>query len=456
MAPQNKTQGAAEPTRSSAATSGSAQLPTIADDTILVDDKLYSWKKLAATHPGGELFVKSFAGRDATEAFMSYHRRLFPHETQAHALVGTTPTVTNANYTDDYLELCAEVSKVLPKHKSFAPPSYYLKIIVLLSVSIYIEMYMHVTGNYCGRLCAVLGLCFAFIGLNVQHDANHGSISRSAWLNRVLGMSQNWIGGSAVSWIHQHVVQHHIYCNDVHDDPDIMGGSLIRINPLRPLIGYQAFQYVYVFVMIAGFGFKQIFSTLGDTLAGKNFTLYALPLRQDHTAFEVSTSFLFMVRWAVLPFFGTLVRGGSPMDAVWALAATTPMYVVAGYYLAFFFIISHNFEGVHAFDRSKHAPNDTSPESHNRFLYRQVVSSSNVGGPLLAVLNGGLNYQIEHHLFPRVQHSHYATIAPIVRDFCRRKNIPYRHFPTVSDNVLSCVKHLFTMGHYANKGMIEE
>jgi len=44
-------------------------------------------------------------------------------------------------------------------------------------------------------------------GLNVQHDANHGAISKNPNVNRFFGSFQNWIGGSAISWIHQHVVQ---------------------------------------------------------------------------------------------------------------------------------------------------------------------------------------------------------------------------------------------------------
>jgi fatty acid desaturase (delta-4 desaturase) len=76
----------------------------------------------------------------------------------------------------------------------------------------------------------------------------------------------------------------------------------------------------------------------------------------------------------------------------------------------------------------------------------QVVSSSNVGYSWLAFLNGGLNYQIEHHLFPRINHSHYALIAPTVRQFCEEKNIPYVHFPTIGENVRACIKHLMDMG----------
>jgi hypothetical protein len=60
-----------------------------------------------------------------------------------------------------------------------------------------------------------VGWCFALIGLNIQHDANHGALSRNPWVNRIWGASINWIGGSSISWIHQHVVQHHLFTNDV-------------------------------------------------------------------------------------------------------------------------------------------------------------------------------------------------------------------------------------------------
>jgi fatty acid desaturase (delta-4 desaturase) len=109
------------------------------------------------------------------------------------------------------------------------------------------------------------------------------------------------------------------------------------------------------------------------------------------------------------------------------------------------------------------------------FEYRpKVTASSNVAGFWLAVLNGGLNYQvkktnnnskndpkhvlsffqIEHHLFPRVNHTHYHKIAPVVREFCLEKNIPYTHFPTVKSNVDGLVQHLFDLGKQENANPI--
>ena len=432
------------------------QHPMIADDAVLVDNKIYSWKKLAANHPGGQLFVKAFAGRDATEAFMSYHRRLFPHDNHQYALLDTAQNPMNENYTDDYLELCALVDKVLPKHKSFAPTSYFIKIFTLLTIAISLEVYIHLTASYYWYYCGFLGLLFALIGLNIQHDANHGAISRNSTVNRALGMSQNWIGGSAISWIHQHVVQHHIYCNDLHSDPDVMGGFLIRINPLKQVLSHHSFQYIYVFIMIALFGFSVTIGSLNDMIKGKNFMPMSRALLRDHKWFEICTSMGFFFRWVSLPILSTLVRDGNILSTLGNIA---PMFMVAGYYLAFFFLISHNFEGVHVFDSSKRPPSSSSSSSStnsnspNRFLYRQVVSSSNVGGAWLCFMNGGLNYQIEHHLFPRVSHCYYPMIAPIVQKYCESHHIPYVHFPTISDNVYACARHLYKMGNPNSKVM---
>ena len=207
MAPNNATRQA-----SAAMTAPSATLPSTSADSvpaelIQVDGQLYSAEKLAAFHPGGEVFVRAFAGFDATEAFLSYHRREFPHDKMTEYATGETKARKAAGADADYLELCAIVDKVLPRAKSFAPLHYYLKVFLILASAVSLEVYIHSMRSYHWYLCGVLGWLMALIGLNIQHDANHGAVSRQPLVNRVLGASQNWIGGSALDWIHQHVVQ---------------------------------------------------------------------------------------------------------------------------------------------------------------------------------------------------------------------------------------------------------
>jgi acyl-lipid (7-3)-desaturase (Delta-4 desaturase) len=405
---------------------------TLAWNQVQVDDKVYDAQALSAIHPGGELFVKVFAGRDATEAFLSYHRRNFPHEKMSSVLVGKTSNFKDKSADQDYLELCERVDKVLPRHKTFAPFYYYLKLVGLMISAVGLEYYQHSTNTYRWYLSVLQGLLFAWVGMNIQHDANHGAISRNAWVNRILGMSQNWIGGSALDWIHQHVVQHHIYPNDVENDPDIVGNDILRLNPAKPLTAIQGMQHLYVFVLFAFFGLSYVISTFQHLWQGFHYTKMSALVKGNRT-FDECTVLFFFFRWFGIPLYQEFSLN--------RLLTILPVFVAGGYYLAFFFIISHNFEGATLNHQQYTLHEDKS------FLRRQVLTAANVGGPVLAFINGGLNYQIEHHLFPRIQHSHYPLIAPVVKKFCEEKGVTYRHFPTVGENVMSCVRHLYLMGH---------
>lgn len=411
----------------------------LSEVSIQVDDSVYDAVSLAKFHPGGELFVKAFAGLDATEAFLSYHRKPFPHEKVEDHLIGKNNSLKQTGADAEFLELCQKVEAVLPRHKAFAPWHYFIKVFVLLTVAISLEVYIHTTRSYHWYLTGFLGWVFALIGLNIQHDANHGAVSRYAWVNRLLGMSQNWIGGSAVDWIHQHVVQHHINPNDEDHDPDIVGNIALRLNPTHPIQPSMLYQHIYVFAMLFLFGFTYIFGSLGHVIQGIHFTKFS-KLILPNRLFEEATVVFFLARWLVLPFYSNCYAFASE-PVITTMVNIAPLFVVGGFYLSFFFLISHNFEGVAVYQSGYLSKVEPS------FLRKQVATGSNVGGSWLCFLNGGLNYQIEHHLFPRIQHSHYPTIAPVVRKFCEEKKIPYVHFPTVADNVASCVSHLYQMGH---------
>jgi len=341
--------------------------------------------------------------------------------------IGTAPSRKVAGADKEFLELCDIIDKIL-LGKSFAPISYYVKCTLLLLITFGIEFYVHWSADYKWQYTALLGWCYALIGLNIQHDANHGAISKNPLINRMLGLSQNFIGGSAIDWIHQHVVQHHINTNDVHHDPDIQGNIILRLNPIKDILRHHSMQHIYIFILITLFGFTTVMSAINSLIYGIRYTpMSKLVAYYRYT--EMISPIFFMTRWVILP----LVKNG-----VSALLATAPLYMVAGFYLAFFFILSHNFEGVHMFDKSKKIEGSS-------FLRNQVTSSSNVGGSWLCYINGGLNYQIEHHLFPRIQHTYYPIIAPAVRAFCESRDIKYVHFPTIYENFISCNKHLKKM-----------
>lgn len=396
-------------------------------NTIKVDNVVYSMD-IADVHPGGNLFIELFQGQDATNAFQSYHRRKFPHEKMKSYQLDTIPeTIENDS---DYMELCEEIQKVLPTHKSFAPLQYYAKCFFLLFITFALEYHIHSNGYYNWYNMILLGWLFSLVGLNIQHDANHGAISKHFWVNRIMGMSQNWIGGSAIDWMHQHVVQHHIHCNNVEKYPDIAGNHLLRLNPLKPLIPHHLFQCFYFTSLLSLFGISYSVQSFINIVLMKNNIPYSNAV-QKYIPLERTLTGLSLSRWIILPFLF------SEYSLFYTYFNVILMFSVGGFYLSFFFILSHNYQDVLQYS------NDTKSFG---FLKKQVLTSSNVGGEWLAFLNGGLNYQIEHHLFPRINHSHYPFIAPYVEAFCKKKDIRYVHFPTIMENYLSCMYHLLIMG----------
>jgi linoleoyl-CoA desaturase len=62
---------------------------------------------------------------------------------------------------------------------------------------------------------------------------------------------------------------------------------------------------------------------------------------------------------------------------------------------------------------------------------------------------GGLNFQVEHHLFPKVSHIHYYKISQIVRDLCKKYNVTYNEYPTFLDAFKSHIAHLKVVGNAA-------
>jgi fatty acid desaturase (delta-4 desaturase) len=180
-------------------------------------------------------------------------------------------------------------------------------------------------------------------------------------VNRLLGLGQNWIGGSAVDWIHQHVVQHHVNCNDVDNDPDIVGNPILRFNPRAPIAQWHGFQYCYLFALLSLFGLTYITDSLKHVTEAFHYTKYS-KLLEKNRLFEQCTILFMMFRWTVLP----LLLKSADQSLLSLYANILPLYIVGGYYLSFFFVISHNFEGVEMHD------NNYAKKIEQSFLRKQV------------------------------------------------------------------------------------
>ncbi|KAH8059569.1 hypothetical protein JL720_13783 [Aureococcus anophagefferens] len=301
----------------------------------------------------------------------------------------------------------------------------------LLAAAVALEACMLATARtWAGS--ALLGLLFALIGLNVQHDANHGAMFRDGRKNALWGLAQSWIGGSQLMWLQEHVVLHHMHTGDVEYDPDAQLAPVMRGHAGAPWLPWMRFQQFYFLLVELGYGVVPMFMSFFEVLCWRHkferkFALSRLAWRWGLQS--VALHLLFYARMVAAPVAaGLRAAAADPGAAAGAAVAAELAKVavtvgVAGGYLAFFFFLSHNFDGVHFVAGAGESGDQRYPE-RSGFLHQQASSSSNVAGEKLCALNGGLNYQIEHHLFPRVAHSHYPHIAPVVRAFCERHGAP--------------------------------
>ncbi len=286
-------------------------------------------------------------------------------------------------------------------------------------------------------ICAVLGFNLASIGFAIMHDANHGAYSTKPWLNDLLGLTMNTMGASAYFWKQKHNIIHHTYTNVDGIDDDIAKSPIIRQCESQKWVPAHKVQHLYlwpayalsaifwVFIMdFKKYFSKKIFST----------PLWKMTLK-NHIIFWV-TKVMYVTFYMVLP---AVVWGFGP----WLLGYFV-MQASLGLSLSIVFQLAHvventEFEHV-AIDNSKHI--ETAWAEHEL----RTTSNFAMDSKVLSWFLGGLNYQVEHHLFPRVSHIHYPAISKIVQEKCKEFNMPYLYYPTFMEALASHIRLMRTLG----------
>ncbi|HJW17851.1 MAG TPA: acyl-CoA desaturase [Flavisolibacter sp.] len=317
----------------------------------------------------------------------------------------------------------------------------YSKSLVLIpaAIGIYITlMVFHLPTAIALVLCALLGLTLSSIGFNVMHDACHGSYSSKKWLNNILGLSLNAIGGNAFFWKQKHNILHHTYTNITGADDDIAQSKLLRQSPAQEWKPFHRYQHIYVTVAYA----LTLFMWVSVRDFEKYFTrkIHNTPLQpmsvSEHITFWLSKT-LYLVFYVLIPILCV-----GPL--AWLIGYLT-MGVVTGIVISYVFQLAHAVEGPE-FDSV--GIDDKMIETE--WAVHQIKTTANFAphNKFISWAVGGLNYQIEHHLFPRVSHIHYPALSKIVQQHCQQFQLPYHSFPTVSHAIGS---HLRTMKHLGQK-----
>lgn len=273
-------------------------------------------------------------------------------------------------------------------------------------------------------LCAVsIGCAMAGVGFGVMHDANHGATSPSPRVNRVVSLTLDLVGASSLLWRDKHNVRHHTWTNVSGADPDLEGGApFLRLAPWQRRRPWHRFQHLYVWLFYAVFPLKWWFWD----------DLLELTKLRRWQRLQVLAGKAVFVSWAVA--VPALVHPGWGLVALWAVAVS-----LLGNVLAVVFQLAHCV-GTAEFVEPPAPPRD--------WAEHQLATTVDFAprNALLGWYLGGLNYQVEHHLFARISHVHYPALSRLVREACAKHGVTYRCEPSLRSALAANVRWLRELG----------
>lgn len=292
-------------------------------------------------------------------------------------------------------------------------------------------------------LWLAMGIGLAGIGLSIMHDANHGAYSQNPTVNKWVGYTLLMCGGSDLNWRIQHNLLHHTYTNVHGHDEDISPVPILRFSPDAKRLGIHRFQHLYAwffyglmtFMWITSKDFTQaIRYHKKDLLKSQKTTL------TKHILFLIIFKVVYLSVYIGLPIYLTDM-------SVWLiLGGFFLMHFVAG------FILGIVFQPAHVVPVSNYPVPDPTGNVDADWAVSQMLNTANFArkSKLLSWYVGGLNYQIEHHLFPSICHIHYRGISEIVKETAEEFGLPYYDYPTFYGAILEHGRMLYNLGHFDN------
>ncbi len=350
-------------------------------------------------------------------------------------------TFSNSN-NDFYQSVKASVEEYFSQNKIKKTGDWRLfsKTIILIgsAITMYaLLMFVNMSALPALLICALLGFVFASIGFSVMHDANHGSYSTKTKLNDFLGLSANALGASSFFWKQKHNIIHHTYTNVDGIDDDIAKSPIIRHCESQKWVPAHKVQHLYLLPVYALSSIFWIFiMDFTKYFTRRIFTTEAWKMStKNHVIFWV-TKILYLTFYIVLPI---MVWGFLP----W-LAGFFVLNAVMGLTLSLVFQLAHVVENT----EFEHVALDATKHIETAWAEHQMKTTANfaMGNKVISWFVGGLNYQIEHHLFPRVSHVHYPAISKIVMQKCAEFNLPYNKYDTMSEAVASHFRVMKDLG----------
>ena len=287
-------------------------------------------------------------------------------------------------------------------------------------------------------MTVLIGIGAAGVGMSVMHDGAHGAYSPKASVNDLAASTMLLMGSNTFNWKIQHNLLHHTFTNMFDFDPDISTKAIIRLSEQAPLKKYHRFQQFYSFFLYGLMTFMRFFGEIGVLL--KNNRMGIVQEQKANFKLEfvklIATKVLYLAIVFGLPLLLTEYT-------FWqVLLGFIVMQVTAGMIMSTVFQMAHVVEGVYQPLPDEHNI------IHNEWVVHQLHATSDFGrkNGLLSWYIGGLDYQVEHHLFPNTCHVHYPAIAPIVEATAKEYGFTYNLKPDFRHALVSHFRKLRELG----------
>jgi linoleoyl-CoA desaturase len=277
---------------------------------------------------------------------------------------------------------------------------------------------------------------FVLVGFNIMHDGAHGSYSKNKKLNWLMGFTLDLIGGSNMFWRHKHNILHHTYTNINEIDDDIQAFGLMRFSPEQPWRPHHRWQHWFAFPLYSLMTLLWVTSGDFQKFFTRKIGDYQLPKPKvgESLLFFLTKIFYFGYMLVLPMFFHPILH---------VLGFFLIVHVVLGLTMATIFQLAHVVE-----DNAFPNPDPVTGEMTNEWAIHEVETTANFSpnSKFAAWYCGGLNFQIEHHLFPRICHIHYPAISKIVEETCREFQIKYVSYPTFREAIKAHTRFLKLLG----------
>jgi len=315
----------------------------------------------------------------------------------------------------------------------------YLKaaiVVASLAVSYALLVFVARTRLQALLLAILVGLSAAGVGLNVQHDGGHRAYSSRRWVNKMMAMMLDVIGGSSYLWHWKHVVFHHPYVNIAGHDTDIDLGVLARLTPQQERRAFHRWQHLYLWPLYGLLAIQwQLVDYFRKLITGRIGGHRVPRPRKWDLAILVSGKAIFFATAFGIP----LLLHPLPVVLLYYAVAA----LVTGIVLSTVFQVAHCVEEAEfsrlgeGSDRIDHTGAIHQVEATVDFARRSRIA---------AWLLGGLNFQIEHHLFPGISHVNYPAVSRLVEETCREFGVRYMTYETFRAAIASHFRWLRRMG----------